>query len=858
MAIENRETTIPLNIEEELKDSYLDYSMSVIVARALPDVRDGFKPVHRRILFGMDELGLNPGKPYKKSARIVGDVMGKYHPHGDAAIYDTLVRMVQDFSLRYPLVDGQGNFGSVDGDNAAAMRYTEARLMPIAIEMLEDIDKDTVDYVPNYDDSLHLPSVLPAKIPNLLINGASGIAVGMATNIPPHNLKEVIQGAVALIENPDLPIYIPRRGEIVDDEGEAIESETAEPSVPCLCDYITAPDFPTAGIIYGTEGVYEAYTTGKGRVIIRARANIEILKGGRERIVVTELPYMVNKARLIEKIADLASDKRIEGISDVRDESDRDGMRLVIELKRDAQPEIILNQLFKLTPMQNTFGVNLLALVDGVPKVLNLKQALLYFIQHRHKIVERRTRFELKKAEERKHIVEGLAIAVDNIDEVVAIIRSSETVKIAQERLMEAFTLSEIQAKAILDMRLARLTNLERQKLHDELRVLRELIVELKAILESRDKRMAIVKDELLEMAEKYGDERRTEIVQDYNELTLEDMIAEEEMVITISHSGYIKRFPVSGFRRQGRGGKGSRGADSKEEDFIQYLFIASTHNYILFFTNKGRCQWLKVHAIPQMGRAAKGKAIVNLIELQKGEKIAAFVNVEKFVPDKYIIFATKNGLVKKTDLMAYSNPRRNGIIALNLDEVDELIEAKITDGSQDIVLGTSSGKAIRFPEAKVRSMGRVARGVKGVKLAKGDKLVGMVAVRREGTLLVVSEKGYGKRSEIADYRVTNRGGVGIITLNITPKVGRMIALMEVVDDDDLMIITGKGIVIRLKVKLIRTIGRRTQGVRLIRIGEDDWITDVARVISNGDDEKTLIPLVEGEGLEGDLFAGTE
>jgi DNA gyrase subunit A len=840
MSIEIRETIIPLNIEEELKDSYLDYSMSVIVARALPDVRDGFKPVHRRILFGMKELNVEPGKPYKKSARIVGDVMGKYHPHGDAAIYDTLVRMAQDFSMRYPLVDGQGNFGSVDGDNAAAMRYTEARLLPITMEMLDDLEKETVDFVPNYDDTLKLPSVLPSKIPNLLVNGSSGIAVGMATNIPPHNLKEVAGATIALIDHPDIPIHRPRRMEVItDEEGEVtVAPESAEiPLEPCLTDYIKAPDFPTGGIIYGTEGVIDAYTSGRGRVIVRARANTEQTKLGRERIIITELPYQVNKARLIEKIADLVGDKAIEGISDIRDESDRDGMRVVIELKKDAQPDIILNQLYKLTPMQSTFGVIMLALVHGVPKVLNLKDTLRHFIDFRHEVVLKRTQFELKEAEARKHIVEGLVIAVDNIDEVVAIIKGSPNTSTAQSRLMERFSLSEIQAKAILDMRLARLTGLERQKLHDELRALTELIVELKEILASREKRMAIVKDELTEVMNKYGDARRTEIVQDYSEFTIEDMIAEEDMVITISHTGYIKRFPVSGFRRQIRGGKGSRGADSKEEDFIRYLFVASTHNYILFFTDKGRCYWLKVFEIPQMGRASKGKAIVNLINIQKEEKIAAFVNVEKFVPDKYIIFATRNGIVKKTDLMAYSNPRRDGIIATLLDEDDALIEAKITEGSQDIVLGTSFGMAVRFSEDKVRPMGRATRGVIGVRMKEDDKVVGMVVVKREGTLLVVSEKGYGKRSEIADYRITNRGGLGIITLR-TDKVGKMVALMEVVDDDDLMIITAKGLVIRMKVKPIKVIGRRTQGVRLIRIGEDDWITDVARVVKNGEEEE--------------------
>ena len=834
MAIENRETIIPLNIEEELKDSYLDYSMSVIVARALPDVRDGFKPVHRRILFGMQELGVTPGKPYKKSARIVGDVMGKYHPHGDAAIYDTMVRMAQDFSMRYPLVDGQGNFGSVDGDSAAAMRYTEARLHKIAGEMLEDIDKDTVKYVPNYDESLQLPEVLPAKIPNLLVNGSSGIAVGMATNIPPHNLREVINGAIALIENPNLPIHVPRNITIDEDTGEEMEvfDENVEPREPeCLTDFITAPDFPTGGIIFGMQGVYDAYKTGRGRVVVRAKANVELTKGNRQRIVVTELPYMVNKVRLIEKIVSLVGEKKLEGISDIRDESDRDGMRLVIELKRDAASDIVLNQLFSLTQLQNTFGVINLALVDGIPKVLTLKEMLSHFIKHRHQIVERRTRFELRQAEERAHIVEGLVIAVDNIDEVIEIIKKSANAHAAQESLMERFSLSEVQAKAILDMRLARLTGLERQKLHDELRALKELIVELKEILANKNLRMKIVKDELIEIRETYGDARRTQIIHNYNEFTIEDMIAEEDMVITISHTGYIKRFPVSGFRRQGRGGKGARGADSKEEDFIQHLFVASTHNYILFFTNKGRVYWLKVHEIPQMGRASKGKAIVNLIQLQKDEQLAAFVNVEKFIEGEYIIFATKRGIVKKTKLMSYSNPRRDGIIAINLRDDDELIEARITDGTQDIILGTMEGKSIRFPETDVRPMGRAASGVKGISISGKNEVVGMVVVKREGTLLVVSEKGYGKRSEIGDYRTQKRGGMGIITLKTTIRVGRMIALMEVVDEDDLMIITAKGIVIRQSVKNIQTYGRNTQGVRLIRISDDDRISDVARVI---------------------------
>lgn len=853
MAIENHESIIPHNIVDELQDSYLDYSMSVIVSRALPDVRDGMKPVHRRILYGMLELGVEPGKPYKKSARIVGDVMGKYHPHGDSAIYDTMVRMVQDFSLRYPLVDGQGNFGSIDGDGAAAMRYTEARLKPIAMELLEDIDKETVKFVPNYDDTLKLPDVLPSKIPNLLVNGSSGIAVGMATNIPPHNLKEVTLGAIALIDNPSMPVYIPRKHTMVETEdGEQIIEEVS--GEPCLMDYIKAPDFPTGGIVYGMDGVKEAYTTGRGRVIVRGRAAIETYKKDRERIIISELPYMVNKSKLIEKIVELVSEKKLEGISDIRDESDRDGMRLVIELKNGAIAEVVSNNLFKLTQMQTTFGVIMLALVDGVPRVLDLKQTLHYFIEHRHDVVFKRTQFELRKAEERMHIVEGLVIAVDNIDEVVAIIKGSPNTPTAQTRLMERFGLSEIQAKAILDMRLARLTGLERQKLHDELRALKELIVELKEILASRERRMKIVKEELQEMADKYGDERRTEIISDYSEFTIEDMIAEEDMVITISHAGYIKRFPASGFRRQSRGGKGSKGADSKEEDFIQHLFVASTHNYILFFTDKGRCHWLKVHEIPQFGRASKGKAIVNLLQMQADEKIATFVNVEKFIPEQFILFATENGTVKKTDLMAYSNPRRDGIIAIDLDEGDRLIEAKITDGNNDILIGTSFGQAIRFPESKVRAMGRDTHGVRGISLDNGDKVVGMMVIKREGTVLAVTEKGFGKRTEISEYRITNRAGKGIITLNVTPKVGKLIAIMEVVDDDDLMIMTAKGIVIRLKVGGIRTIGRRTQGVRLIRIGEDDWITDVARVVKNGDDEDDKVVATIEDAEPEDLF----
>ncbi len=822
------ERITPVNIEEELRDSYLDYSMSVIVSRALPDVRDGLKPVHRRILYGMAELGLNPGRPYKKSARIVGDVMGKYHPHGDAAIYDTLVRMVQDFSLRYPLVDGQGNFGSVDGDGAAAMRYTEARLLPIAAEMLEDIDKETVNFIPNYDDSLTMPEVLPAKFPNLLVNGSGGIAVGMATNIPPHNLREVVSGLTYILD---------RFGESFDDPAWLRNEGVLEEVFNELKTRITAPDFPTGGIIYGMQGVQEAYRTGRGRIIIRARANIEVGKL-RDRIIISEIPYQVNKTKLIEKIAELVNDKKLEGIADIRDESDRDGMRLVIELKKDAIPGVVMNNLYAHTQLQTTFGVINLALVDGVPRVLNLSQMLVEFLKHRHTVVIRRAQHELKKAKERLHILEGLRIAVDNIDRVVQIIRTSSTVEIARAALISEFSLSDEQAKAILDMRLSRLTGLERQKLLDEIKALKELVVELQLLLESKAKRVALIREELIEIADKYGDPRRTEVVANYQEFTIEDMIAEEEMAITISHQGYIKRFPVSGLRRQRRGGKGLSGAKTKEEDWIQHLFVASTHNYLLFFTDRGRCYWLKVHEVPHMGRGSKGRPIVNLINVERDEQIRAVVSVADFPPDRYVIMATRQGIVKKTPLSEYGNPRKIGIIALKIREGDELIEARITDGNDDIILGTHNGQAIRFPESKVRPMGRSATGVIGIKLRPGDYVVGMVVVKREGTLLVVSEKGYGKRSPIQDYRITNRGGKGIITLKVTEKTGPMISIMEVVDQDDLMIVTTAGMVIRQPVEQIRTIGRNTQGVRLIRIEEDQKIADIDKLVKTAEDEE--------------------
>ncbi len=812
-SIGERIKEVPL--EEEMKHSYLDYSMSVIVSRALPDVRDGMKPVHRRILFGMHEMGMLHNRAYKKSARIVGDVMGKYHPHGDSAIYDAVVRMAQDFSLRYPLVDGQGNFGSIDGDGAAAMRYTEARLAKIAEEALEDIGKETVDFVSNYDDSMQEPSVLPSKLPNLLINGVGGIAVGMATNIPPHNLGEVIDACCHLIDNPECEI---------DD----------------LMRFVVAPDFPTGGIIYGITGVREGYRTGRGRVIIRAKAHIEEDKRGKEKIVVTEIPYQVNKAVLAEKIAALVNEKKIEGISDIRDESDRDGIRLVIELKKDAYGAVILNQLYKMTSLQSSFGINMIALDHGAPKLMNLKTILQKFVEHRHEVVLRRTNFDLRKAKEREHILEGLKIAVDNIDRVIQIIRQSSGPETARIALMEEFALSDLQAKAILDMRLAKLTGLEIQKLEEELKAIRELISELERILASRDLRMEIIKDELKDLEERYGDERRTEVVKHYEEFTVEDMIAEEDMVVTISHAGYIKRQPVTSYRKQGRGGRGKTGATIKDEDFIEHLLVASTHEYMLFFTDKGQIHWLKVYDIPQLGRLSKGKALVNLLELGPDQKLAAFVSVKEFVEGQYILLCSRQGIVKKTELTAYSNPRRGGIIAMNIRDDDELLGASITDGDCEVILGTSGGKAVRFRETDVRAMGRTAAGVIGVNLPKGQEVVGMVVVRRAGTLLVVTDRGFGKRSDIADYRLTKRGAGGVLTLKTSPKVGNMMSIMEVVDDDDLMIITQKGVMIRLSMKDVRVIGRATQGVRLIRLDENDQISSIARVMKQDDSNKKL------------------
>ncbi len=801
-----RQRIIPKDIEEEMRVSYLDYSMSVIVARALPDVRDGLKPVHRRVLYGMYELGVYYNRPYKKSARIVGEVLGKYHPHGDSAVYDTMVRMVQDFSLRYPLLDGQGNFGSVDGDSPAAMRYTEVRLAKIAHEMLRDLDKDTVDWRPNFDETLKEPVVLPTVFPNLLCNGSSGIAVGMATNIPPHNLSEVVDALVAQIDNPDI-------------------------TVPELMQIIKGPDFPTAGIIMGIDGIRSAYETGRGKVIVRARANIEHLRNNRSQIVITEMPFQVNKASVIEKIAHLVRDKKIEGITDIRDESDRDGLRVVIEMRRDAQPEIILNQLYKHTQLQTTFGIINLALVDGVPRVLSLKEMLQEFIKHRHEVILRRTRYELDQAEKRAHILEGLKIALDNIDAVIDTIKKSRDPETAKNNLMRKFGLSEIQAKAILDMRLQRLTGLERKKIEEEYRELLKTIERLRAILDSHALQMQIIKEELLELKEKYGDERRTEIISTFEDFSIEDMIAEEDMVITITRDGYIKRFPVSGYRRQHRNTRGSTGAVAKGEDFVEHLFIASTHNYILFFTDKGKAYWLKVHEIPQVGKAGKGRAIVNMIQVSKGEKITAFVNVRNFTDDRFLMMATENGLVKKTRLSAFKNPRRDGIIAIKLNEGDKLIEVKLTDGSNDVILATANGLAIRFNEKEVREMGRNAAGVRGIALEKGDRVIGMVVVKRDGTLLTVSEKGFGKRTDIRQYRITHRGGKGIKTFKVSEKTGRLVAIKEVVDSDDLMLITVKAVILRIHVGNISVTGRDTMGVRLMKLDEGDRISDVARVI---------------------------
>ncbi|MCK4404844.1 MAG: DNA gyrase subunit A [candidate division Zixibacteria bacterium] len=815
-----REKIVPVYIEEEMKSSYLDYSMSVITARALPDVKDGLKPSNRRILVAMNDLNLAPGRPHRKCAKIAGDTSGNYHPHGEQVVYPTLVRMAQDFNMRYMLVDGQGNFGSIDGDAPAAMRYTEARLAPVAMEMLEDLGKETVGFVPNYDETRQEPTVLPSKFPNLICNGASGIAVGMATNIPTHNLSEVVDALTALIDDPELA-----------DEK--------------LLDFIPGPDFPTGGIIQGKGGIVEAYRTGRGRVILKARANVERQKSGKESIIISEIPYQINKSNLLEKIAFLVRDKLVDGISDLRDESDRDGMRIVVELKRDAQAEVVLNRLFKHTQMQATFGVIMLALVDGQPKVLSLKEMLTLFLEHRHKVITRRTQFELKKAEHRAHILEGLKIALDHIDAVIKLIRASKTVDDAKKGLMTKFKLSEIQAQAILDMRLQRLTGLEREKVEQEYLDVIKLIEKLKGILESKAKRMNIIKEELSELKKKYGDERRTEIMEEEEgEFTIEDLIAQEDMVITITHTGYIKRLSVTSYRRQSRGGRGVIGIETKEQDFVEHLFIASTHNYILFFTPKGRCHWIKVHEIPVGGRLAKGKPIVNMLDLEEEEGIAAFVPVREFDDAHFVVMATQSGIIKKTVLSAFSNPRRGGINAMNVPQDDNLIEAKITDGTCDIVLATTEGQAIRFHEDKVRDMGRAAYGVKGITLVKNDRVIGMVVVKRDATLLSVTENGFGKRTSISDYRVTNRGGKGIINIKTTQRNGKVIDIKEVVTDDELMLITQKGIIIRQPVKQITVIGRATQGVKLINLDAGDKVVDVARVVkgeaNNNKDQNTV------------------
>lgn len=800
-----REKIVPVFLEEEMKNSYLDYSMSVITNRALPDVRDGLKPSNRRILVAMNDLNLSPGRPHRKCAKIAGDTSGNYHPHGEQVVYPTLVRMAQDFNMRYPLVDGQGNFGSIDGDGAAAMRYTEARLTPIAMEMLADMEKDTVNTMPNYDETRMEPKVLPGRFPNLICNGTSGIAVGMASNIPPHNLGEVVDALAAIIDN----------DEITNDE---------------LMQFIPGPDFPTGGIINGREGIRQAYRTGKGRLSVRAKAITEVQKSGKECIVITEIPFQVNKSNLLERIAQLARDKKIDGIYDLRDESDRDGMRIVVDLRRDAQPEIVLNQLYKNTAMQSTFAIMMLSLVNGVPQVLSLKQMLDEFIVHRHEIIVRRTQFDLNKAEERAHILEGYKIALENIDAVIALIKKSKDTPAAREGLMAKFKLSEKQANAILEMRLARLTGLERQKIEEEYLATIKLIAELKGILESKPRRMAIIKEELLELKKKYNDDRRTEIQAAAEEFELEDLIAEEDMVITISHLGYVKRLSVTNYRRQNRGGRGVIGIETKEQDFAEHLFVASTHDYILFFSNKGRCYWVKVHTIPTGGKLAKGKPIVNMVQISKDEMITAFCKVRAFTPENFVIMATRNGIIKKTPLDNFSNPRITGINAANMPDDDELIEAAITDGTFDIVLATRKGQAIRFPEDKVRGMGRAAYGVKGINLAKGDYVIGMVVVKREGTLLSVTENGYGKRTNISEYRVTNRGGKGIINIKASERNGEVVTIKDVVDDDELILITKKGITNRQRVGAINIISRNTQGVRLIALGEGDKVIDVARV----------------------------
>jgi DNA gyrase subunit A len=834
----NRERIVVRLIDDEVKESFINYSMSVIVARALPDVRDGLKPVHRRVLYSMfNNLGLVPGRPHKKSATVVGDVLGQYHPHGDSAVYDALVRMAQDFSLRYPLIDGQGNFGSVDGDPPAAYRYTEARLTAVAIELLGDIEKATVDFAPNFDDRLQEPRVLPAAFPNLLVNGSSGIAVGMATNIPPHNIKEIIAATIAMIDDPKI--------------------ETVE-----LRKLVRGPDFPTAGFIYGRQGIKDYQETGRGKIVMRARAVIEEKETtGRASIVITELPYQVNKAELVKHIAELVKDKKLEGISDLRDESDRDGMRVVIELKRDAIPRVVLNGLYKHTTMQSTFGVIMLSLVPDpntrqlVPRIMGLKETLQHYIDHRHEVVTRRAQFELEKAQEREHLLEGLKIALDNIDAVVKLIRAAKDAESASAELRRRFKLSEKQADAILNMRLARLTSLERAKLDEELKELQSAIAHLKDLLGSKPKRMALIKGELTKIGEKFGDVRRTEITSDQDEFTVEDLIAEEDMVVTVSHSGYIKRTSISTYRMQRRGGKGLTGAELRDEDFLERLYVGSTHDYILVFTDDGRCYWIKVYELPQAGRATKGKPIVNLINVSPDTKIQSMVFVRDFKDDEFLLFCTRHGTVKKTRLSEYSNPRATGIKAIKIEEGDELIDVQITHGNNDVVIASKHGLSVRFHESDVREMGRDTTGVKGIELRDGDRVVGMVVIKREATLMVVTEKGLGKCSNIEDYRVQRRGGRGILTLNRTDRTGDVVALLEVLPEDEVMLITRGGMIIRSPVSQVRVAGRNTQGVKLVNLDVGDAVTAVARVIPEAGGENGDVPVAEVpvEGEQPDL-----
>jgi DNA gyrase subunit A len=805
---------VPVYIEDEMRQSFMAYAMSVIISRALPDVRDGLKPVHRRVLYAMYDMGNTWDKPYKKSARLVGDIMGKYHPHGDTAIYDTIVRMAQDFNMRYPSIDGQGNFGSIDGDSPAAMRYTEIRMARLAEEILADIEKETVDFIPNYDDTLKEPAVLPSRIPNLLVNGAAGIAVGMATNIPPHNLGEVIDGLIAMVQNPDI-------------------------TIKQLMKHIPGPDFPTGGFIHGKEPIVQAYSEGKGIIQMRGKAFTETVKRtGKEQIVISEIPFMVNKKRLIEQIAELVNEKKIEGIGDIRDESDRDGMRIVIELKRDSVPDIILNQIYKHTALQDSFGVNMLAIVEGKPKLLNLKEALKAFLDHRREVVTRRIAYDLRKAEERLHILEGYRIALDNLDAVITLIRNSADPKVAKEGLMSNFGLSDIQAQAILDLRLQRLTGLERDKIMEEHRETGELIGKLGAILADEKEIYKIIVEELNKIKEQYGDERRTQIVARSEEISIEDLMVDEDMAVTISHEGYIKRNPVTLYRAQRRGGKGKIGTTTKEEDFVEDLFIASMHSYILFFTTIGKVYWIKVHELPQASRAAKGKPIVNLLNLEPRERVSAFLSVREFVDGRYVIFATKKGLIKKTDLMSYSNPRSSGIRAIGLEDGDELIGVKLTDGQQEIILSTLDGQSIRFKEEQVRPTGRGTYGVVAMRLDEGDAVVSMEMLSHGANLLTVSENGYGKRTEMDEYRLQSRGGKGIITMKATDKTGRVVGGQQVTEDDQLMLVTNKGKIIRLRIKDIRVIGRNTQGVRLIDLEEGERVVSLARLAEKEEDDE--------------------